>query len=51
MAGGILGEEEKPEVESPEALAKRETFAAAVAAKLHLIWDQQVTRGALCRTV
>jgi tetratricopeptide (TPR) repeat protein len=35
MLGGILGgEEEKPEVESPEALASAEAFAAAVAAKL-----------------
>jgi len=33
--GGILGgEEEKPEVESPEALAGAEAFASAVAAKL-----------------
>ncbi len=35
MLGGILGEEdEKPEVESPEALASAEAFASAVAAKL-----------------
>jgi tetratricopeptide (TPR) repeat protein len=35
MLGGILGgEEEKPEVEAPEALAGAEAFAAAVAAKL-----------------
>jgi len=35
MIGGILGdEEEKPEVEAPEALAGVEAFAAAVAAKL-----------------
>jgi tetratricopeptide (TPR) repeat protein len=35
ILGGILGdEEEKPEIESPEALASAEAFAAAVAAKL-----------------
>ena len=35
MLGGILGgEDEKPEVEAPEALAGAEAFAAAVAAKL-----------------
>ena len=35
MLGGILGEEEeRPEVESPEALAGAEAFAAALAAKL-----------------
>ena len=35
MPGGILGgEDEKPEVEVPEALAGVEAFAAAVAAKL-----------------
>lgn len=35
MLGGILGgEEEKPEVEAPEALASAEAFASAVAAKL-----------------
>ena len=35
MPGGILGgEDEKPEVEVPEALAGAEAFAAAVAAKL-----------------
>jgi tetratricopeptide (TPR) repeat protein len=35
MLGGALGgEEEKPEVEAPEALAGAEAFAAAVAAKL-----------------
>jgi len=35
ILGGILGEEdEKPEVESPEAMAGAEAFAAAVAAKL-----------------
>ena len=35
MPGGILGgEDEKPEVEVPEALAGTEAFAAAVAAKL-----------------
>jgi tetratricopeptide (TPR) repeat protein len=35
LVGGILGgEEEKPEVEAPEALAGAEAFAAAVAAKL-----------------
>jgi TPR repeat len=35
ILGGILGEgEEKPEVESPEALASAEAFASAVAAKL-----------------
>jgi hypothetical protein len=35
MLGGILGdEEEKPEVEAPEALAGAEAFASAVAAKL-----------------
>jgi tetratricopeptide (TPR) repeat protein len=35
MLGGFLGdEEEKPEVESPEALAGAEAFASAVAAKL-----------------
>ena len=33
MLGGILGhEDEKPEVEGPEALAGAEAFAAAVAA-------------------
>jgi hypothetical protein len=33
LVGGILGEEdEKPEVEAPEALAGAEAFAAAVAA-------------------
>jgi len=33
MLGGILGdEEEKPDVEAPEALASAEAFAAAVAA-------------------
>ena len=35
LLGGILGDEdEKPEVEAPEALAGAEAFAAAVAAKL-----------------
>jgi tetratricopeptide (TPR) repeat protein len=35
MLGGMLGgEEEKPEVEAPEALAGAEAFASAVAAKL-----------------
>jgi tetratricopeptide (TPR) repeat protein len=35
MLGGILGgEDEKPEVEAPEALAGAEAFASAVAAKL-----------------
>src|SRR5271167_4437916 len=35
MLGGILGgEEEKPEVEAPDALAGAEAFASAVAAKL-----------------
>ena len=33
LLGGVLGgEEEKPEVEAPEALAGAEAFAAAVAA-------------------
>ena len=35
ILGGMLGgEEEKPEVEAPEALAGAEAFAAAVAAKI-----------------
>ena len=34
MLGGILGDDEKPEAEAPEALAGAEAFAAAVAAKL-----------------
>src|ERR1700730_9176480 len=35
LLGGVLGgEEEKPEVEPPEALASAEAFASAVAAKL-----------------
>jgi len=35
MLGGILGgEDEKPEVEAPQALAGAEAFAAAVAARL-----------------
>jgi hypothetical protein len=35
LLGGILGEEdEKPEAESPEALARAEAFAAAIVAKL-----------------
>jgi hypothetical protein len=34
MLGGILGGEEKPEVEAAETLAGAEAFAAAVAAKL-----------------
>jgi hypothetical protein len=35
LLGGILGEDdEKPEAESPEALARSEAFAAAIAAKL-----------------
>jgi tetratricopeptide (TPR) repeat protein len=34
LLGGVLGDEEKPEVEPPEPLAGAEAFAAAVAAKL-----------------
>jgi hypothetical protein len=34
LLGGVLGEEDKPEVETPEALASAEAFASAVAAKL-----------------
>ena len=35
LLGGILGgDDDKPEVEAPEALADAEAFAAAVAARL-----------------
>src|ERR1700704_1139096 len=34
LLGGILGEDEKPEVEATETLASADAFAAAVAAKL-----------------
>ena len=34
LLGGILGDDDKPEVEAPEALASAEAFASAVAAKL-----------------
>jgi tetratricopeptide (TPR) repeat protein len=34
LLGGMLSDDEKPEVEAPEALAAAEAFAAAVAAKL-----------------
>jgi hypothetical protein len=35
LLGGVLGgEDEKPEVEAPQALAGAEAFAAAVAARL-----------------
>ena len=34
LLGGILGEDEKPEVEATETLARADAFAAAVAAKL-----------------
>jgi tetratricopeptide (TPR) repeat protein len=44
LLGGILGgEEEKPEVETPEALAGAEAFAAAVAARLSAS-DPEVAR-------
>ena len=34
LIGGILGDDEKREVEAPEALPSAEAFACAVAAKL-----------------
>ena len=44
LIGGIFGgEDEKPEVEAPEALANAEAFAAAVAARLSAS-DPEVAR-------
>jgi hypothetical protein len=44
LIGGILGgEDEKAEVEAPEALANAEAFAAAVAARLSA-GDPEVAR-------